>query len=40
MGFLVDGGDATKVQATYADGVLTLQLPKAAPADSRRISIQ
>lgn len=32
--------DAGKVQANYADGVLTLQLPKAAPADSRRITIQ
>lgn len=32
--------DATKVQARYADGVLTLELPKAAPADSRRIAIQ
>ncbi|WP_427914947.1 Hsp20/alpha crystallin family protein [Ramlibacter sp. MMS24-I3-19] len=32
--------DAAKVQAKYADGVLTLDLPKAAPADSRRIAIQ
>jgi len=32
--------DATKVQAKYADGVLTLELPKAAPADSRRINVQ
>ncbi|HEY1230012.1 MAG: Hsp20/alpha crystallin family protein [Frateuria sp.] len=32
--------DAAKVQAKYADGVLTLELPKAAPADSRRIAIQ
>lgn len=32
--------DASKVQARYADGVLTLDLPKAAPADSRRINIQ
>lgn len=32
--------DASKVQAKYADGVLTLELPKAAPADSRRITVQ
>lgn len=32
--------DVGKVQANYADGVLTLQLPKAAPADSRRIAVQ
>jgi HSP20 family protein len=32
--------DDTKVQAKYADGVLSLELPKAAPADSRRIAIQ
>ncbi|MCC2634012.1 MAG: heat-shock protein Hsp20 [Ramlibacter sp.] len=32
--------DAGRVQANYADGVLTLQLPKAAPADSRRIVVQ
>jgi HSP20 family protein len=32
--------DAGKVQAKYADGVLTLELPKAAPADSRRITVQ
>ena len=32
--------DAARVQAKYADGVLTLELPKAAPADSRRIAIQ
>ena len=32
--------DASKVQAKYADGVLSLELPKAAPADSRRIAIQ
>jgi HSP20 family protein len=32
--------DASKVQAKYADGVLTLQLPKAATANSRRIAIQ
>ena len=32
--------DASKVQARYADGVLTLELPKATPADSRRIAIQ
>ena len=32
--------DASRVQAKYADGVLTLDLPKAAPADSRRITIQ
>lgn len=32
--------DAGRVQAKYADGVLTLELPKAAPADSRRINVQ
>jgi HSP20 family protein len=32
--------DASRVQAKYADGVLTLELPKASQADSRRISIQ
>ena len=32
--------DAGAVQAKYADGVLSLELPKKAPADSRRISIQ
>ncbi|HEY1226101.1 MAG TPA: Hsp20 family protein, partial [Ramlibacter sp.] len=32
--------DAAKVQAKYADGVLTLEQPKAAQADSRRIAIQ
>ena len=32
--------DASKVQARYADGVLMLDLPKAGPADTRRIAIQ
>ena len=32
--------DDTKVEAKYADGVLSLQLPKKAPADSRKIAIQ
>ena len=32
--------DASKVQARYVDGVLTLELPKAAPGGSRRIAIQ
>ena len=32
--------DASGVQAKYADGVLTLELPKKSPADARRISIQ
>jgi len=32
--------DATKVQARYADGVLSLELPKAAAANSQRIAIQ
>ncbi|HSV80175.1 MAG TPA: Hsp20/alpha crystallin family protein [Ramlibacter sp.] len=32
--------DATKVQAKYADGVLSLELPKKAPVDTRRIAIQ
>jgi HSP20 family protein len=32
--------DASKVQAKYADGVLTLELPKAAAADSHRITVQ
>jgi HSP20 family protein len=32
--------DSGRVQARYADGVLTLDLPKAAPMDSRRITVQ
>ena len=32
--------DAARVQAKYADGVLNLELPKKAPADSRKIAIQ
>ena len=32
--------DSSRVEAKYADGVLSLQLPKAAPVDSRRIAIQ
>ena len=32
--------DDSKVQAKYADGVLSLELPKKAPADARRIAIQ
>jgi HSP20 family protein len=32
--------DSSGVQAKYADGVLTLELPKKSPADARRISIQ
>ncbi len=32
--------DASKVDAKYADGVLTLQLPKKAPAPSSKIAIQ
>jgi HSP20 family protein len=32
--------DSSKVAAKYADGVLTLQLPKAARSDSHRIAIQ
>jgi HSP20 family protein len=32
--------DATKVQAKYADGVLTLDLPKKASAATSKISIQ
>ena len=32
--------DASRVQAKYADGVLSLELPKKSPADARRISIQ
>lgn len=32
--------DSSAVQATYADGVLTLELPKKSPADARRISIR
>lgn len=31
--------DAGNVQAKYADGVLTLQLPKKAQADTRRINV-
>lgn len=32
--------DAANVQAKYADGVLSLELPKKAQADSRKIAIQ
>ncbi|MBB3176796.1 Hsp20/alpha crystallin family protein [Variovorax sp. Sphag1AA] len=32
--------DDTKVQAKYADGVLTLELPKRAPAPASKIVIQ
>ncbi|QBK05411.1 Hsp20/alpha crystallin family protein [Hylemonella gracilis] len=32
--------DAAKVQATYADGVLTLDLPKKASAPSSKIRVQ
>jgi HSP20 family protein len=32
--------DSGHVEAKYADGVLTLELPKAVPADTRRITIQ
>ena len=32
--------DESKVQAKYADGVLNLDLPKKAPADARKITIQ
>jgi len=32
--------EADKVEARYADGVLTLQLPKKASAESRKITIQ
>lgn len=32
--------DEAKVQAKYADGVLTLQLPKKAPAPTSKINIQ
>jgi len=32
--------DDGKVQARYADGVLTLELPKRAPADARKITVQ
>ncbi len=32
--------DAAKVEARYADGVLTLQLPKKGQADPRRIAVQ
>jgi HSP20 family protein len=32
--------DDTKVQAKYADGVLTLELPKKAPATASRIVIE
>ncbi len=32
--------DEAKVQAKYADGVLTLELPKKAPAPSSKINIQ
>ena len=32
--------DAAKVQARYADGVLALQLPKAAASEANRITVQ
>ena len=32
--------DDGKVQAKYADGVLSLELPKKAPADARKITVQ
>jgi HSP20 family protein len=32
--------DASRVEAKYADGVLSLQLPKKAQAESRKISVQ
>ena len=32
--------DASKVEARYSDGVLSLQLPKKAQAESRKIAIQ
>lgn len=32
--------DASKVEAKYADGVLSLQLPKKAQADARKIAVQ
>lgn len=32
--------DSAKVEAKYADGVLSLQLPKKAQAESRKIAIQ
>lgn len=32
--------DDGKVQAKYVDGVLTLELPKKAPADARKITVQ
>ena len=32
--------DASKVEAKYADGVLSLQLPKKVQAESRKIAIQ
>ncbi len=31
--------DATKAEARFADGVLTLTLPKSAPASARRIEV-
>ena len=37
---LADDIDEEKVQARYADGVLTLQLPKRAAVASRKITIQ
>lgn len=32
--------DEAQVQAKYADGVLSLELPKKAPADARKITVQ
>jgi HSP20 family protein len=32
--------DDTRVQAKYADGVLSLELPKKAAADARKITVQ
>ena len=37
---LANDVDDTKVEAKYADGILTLQLPKKAAAAGRKIDIQ
>ena len=37
---LADDVDEGKAEAKYADGVLSLELPKKAQADSRKIAIQ
>ena len=37
---LADDVDESKAEAKYADGVLTLKLPKKSPAESKKIAVQ